>query len=100
MDIENARRRLVLPGYKHPEEPTATTRTNIYKTFSEKNTDFGTTIKGKKYATISLETEKCPKCNSEIIHKCQCSFSDKKCSKGHIFYIDRTGETKMGNPHH
>lgn len=102
MDIENARRRLILPGYKHPEA-TNTTRSTVYKTFSEKHNDFGNTVKDKKYATMSHyidASEKCPECNSNIVERCQCSFSDKKCVNGHIFYVNRQGEIKIGNPHH
>lgn len=95
----------VIPGYVHPTS-TNTTRDSKYKTFTEgkkykKKEEFGTTTAGANYATISTETviEKCPTCSELVETTCPCAYSDKKCKNSHIWYTDREGKTKTGNPH-
>ena len=96
-----------ISGYEHPSNSTYS-RNGIYKTFTEgektkKNETFGNTSVGSQYATIANFTKDeenlCPKCNSPPTSICNCAYSDKKCSNGHIWYTARDGKSKLGNPH-
>jgi hypothetical protein len=107
MDSETARQNLVLPGYVHPTN-TNTNRNSLYKTFTEggkkkiKDLDkIPNAIAGKQYATRILvqEEDSCPSCNKKAISTCPCGYSDKKCPQGHVWYTDRDGYKKLGNPH-
>lgn len=93
----------VIDGYIHPVSNNYTKR-SVYKTFTaEEEKDkyaFGVTVGGKSYARQGLvETEKCPVCQANIVSTCYCNNSDKTCEKGHIWYTDRDGNVKVGNPH-
>ena len=96
-----------IPGYEHPED-SKYSRSRMYKTFTEgkkikKTEKFGTTLAGKQYANSGnigdLDDELCPSCDSPAISTCPCGYSDKKCEKSHIWYTDRDGKVKIGNPH-
>lgn len=99
-----------IQGYEHPEE-LKYSREGIYKTFTEgkkkrKDEKFGTTTVGKQYATYGKEEEDkedecnvCPTCNEKSVSTCPCVYSDKKCNRGHVWYIDRDGIIKFENPH-
>jgi hypothetical protein len=90
-------------GYEHPSEHMYTSRNGVYKTFTEGQKyqeDFGNVIVGKQYAVNSdLNDDKCPECKGNAIRTCQCGYSDKTCSNGHVWYTDRDGKPKKGNPH-
>ena len=109
MDIESARKNLKLAGYVHPES-TNTNRDSRYKTFSETDKKkkshmdkFKSVAVGKQYASLATKIDEadtiCPVCKEKAIDYCDCVYSDKKCKEGHVWYIDREGETKVGNPH-
>ena len=96
-----------IEGYQHPED-TKYSRSRMYKTFTEgkklkKTEKFGTTLAGKQYANSGNsgngDEELCPECNSPVISFCNCGYSDKKCKNSHIWYTDRNGLIKIGNPH-
>ena len=72
----------LITGYSHPTQ-TISSRGRMYKTFSEGS-------KPKK---------KCPICDELSNKICNCSYNDKTCPKGHIWYTDREGNIKVGNPH-
>lgn len=100
------RRPDTIPGYEHPENNSTISRnTGIYKTFTEgkkpkKNEKFGNTQGKTQYSIISTESiETCPECSQSAVYICNCAFSDKRCDKGHIWYTDRSGQIKIGNPH-
>lgn len=90
-------------GYEHPSEHIYTSRNGVYKTFTEGQKyqeDFGNVIVGKQYAVSSdLNKDKCPECKGNAIRTCQCGYSDKTCLNGHVWYTDRDGKPKKGNPH-
>ena len=99
----------IIKGYTHPTK-IVSSRGNVYKTFTEgakakKKEKFGSTISGNKYMSSSdLTTDKkivykCPECSEEAVKLCQCGYSDKTCPNGHVWYNDREGNTKVGNPH-
>ena len=97
-----------IPGYVHPETNSSVSKGGIYKTFTEgkkpkKNEKFGNTqlnniyIKSKEYNTE--EEDLCPVCDNPPVNICNCIYSDKRCELNHIWYTDRTGKIKTGNPH-
>ncbi len=101
-----------IPGYTHPESVVYTNPgvKNAYKTFTEgqkpkKKEKFGSTIGTGKYVKakdvdgIAEDDMICPVCSDHSMTVCQCAFNDKKCSQGHIWYTNRAGEIKVGNPH-
>jgi hypothetical protein len=94
-----------ISGYVHPENNSSRPKGGIYKTFTEgqkpkKNEKFGSTQLGTKYSNISESNDdKCPICSKPAINTCKCGYSDKICDNNHIWYIDRAGNIKLGNPH-
>jgi hypothetical protein len=108
MDAKTLEHKLQLSGYKHPESVNDD-RGSKYKTFSDSDInrkaknidDFKGTISGRNY-TLNKNVEAldiCPKCNSPVIRTCNCAYSDKHCKYGHIWYVERNGDIKFGNPH-
>ncbi len=93
-----------ISGYNHPGEMNYS-RQSIYKTFTEgkkarKKEKFGNTTVGKQYSTYGeFEEELCPTCNAHPVQICSCGYSDKRCGSGHVWYTDRYGALKTGNPH-
>lgn len=93
-----------IPGYDHPTTLNSQ-RSSKYKTFTEgkrkrKNEKFGTTTLAAQYVKYGdLDAEHCPVCDEPPALTCPCGFSDKHCGKGHVWYTDRDGETKVGDPH-
>jgi hypothetical protein len=93
-----------IPGYQHPTS-SSYSRQSMYKTFTEgnkpkKKEKFGKTTGGKQYASYGeLEEELCPLCEKPPIKTCPCSYNDKYCDEGHIWYTNRDGNIKQGNPH-
>ena len=99
------KRQQKIEGYEHPTKIT-TNRSKVYKTFTEgkkakKNEKFGNVYVDNQYSTITSpeEEEVCPVCEAEVVYSCPCGYSDKKCSNNHIWYTDRDGVVKKGNPH-
>ena len=79
-----------------------------YKVFNEnakgkKATEFGSTTVENKYSLNSIsnndEDDLCPSCGQQAIEVCPCVYCDKKCSEGHVWYVQRDGLIKLGNPH-
>lgn len=100
MDLQRARE-TPIHGYVHPKS-TNVNRDSQYKTFTEGNKKFGITTVGKQYSKYDNNEESnitCPKCNLPVLEICPCAFNDKKCSSGHIWYTNRDGKMKIGNPH-
>jgi len=93
-----------IPGYEHPTTMTYS-RDGVYKTFTEgkkakKKEKFGNTSVGKQYASYGdYDEDSCPVCEEAPVFTCPCGHSDKKCAGGHIWYTDRDGKVKVGNPH-
>lgn len=92
-----------IQGYEHPTFTNYSDNNGIYKTFTDnkkQKEEFGITIVGKQYAVYgNYDEELCPICNEPPINICQCGYNDKKCSKSHMWYTDRDGKIKNGNPH-
>jgi len=97
----------VIKGYTHPTK-VVSSRGNVYKTFTggkkkKKKEKFGTTtVANSTYASVNTEKKtviKCPTCSDEDITICPCGYSDKTCSNGHVWYVDREDLVKIGNPH-
>lgn len=104
MSIEQKRNQEI-SGYVHPTT-SSTGKSKVYKTFTEgkkakKNEKFGSVNAGNNYATLEVSEaeEVCPKCKEPVVDTCPCGHSDKKCSNGHVWYTDREGKMKLGNPH-
>jgi hypothetical protein len=96
-----------IEGYIHPDN-TKYTNHSVYKTFTEglkmkKNEKFGNNIGIKNYIKTKEDINNidliCPMCSGMSIATCYCIYNDKKCSEGHIWYTDRKGIIKLGNPH-
>ena len=96
-----------ITGYNHPTT-LKYSRNNRYKTFTEgqkpkKKEKFNTTEVGNTYSSykeLDVETDiKCPTCNEKVVKRCECTYNDKTCKLGHIWYTDRDGKIKTGNPH-
>ncbi len=107
MDAKTLEHKLQSAGYQHPTGNNLD-RGSKYKTFSDGETrkakdinDFKGTVVGRNYSLSKNieDLDYCPKCKSEVVHSCQCGYSDKTCKNGHTWYIDRDGSTKLGNPH-
>ena len=90
-------------GYVHPTKTGSSSKGKVYKTFTEgqkRQEESGTITSGKQYAKINdFIEDRCPKCDQISIRTCQCGYSDKMCNNGHIWYTDREGIAKLGNPH-
>ena len=95
-----------IPGYEHPQEAPPADGA-MYKTFTEglkpkKNEKFGATSVRSQYSRYShgeTDTQQCPECAEIVTNACPCAYNDRRCTKGHIWYIDRCGTIKLGNPH-
>lgn len=102
------RKDLVIKGYEHPESLNSD-RSSQYKLYSStgrKKSDmahFKNTSTGNPYASVSTPADSdefmCPVCSVYSVDKCFCSYSDKTCPNGHIWYTNRKGEVVVGNPH-
>ena len=110
-----------IPGYIEPEKPKPSqvntgakkqtmnsSSYGIYKIFDDKAKGkkkevFKTTDLVDKYKNDNYEkdeeNETCPVCSENSIYTCYCVYNDKKCSNDHIWYIQRDGKIKVGNPH-
>ena len=95
-----------VPGYEHPDSAAPVSRGQIYKTFNSeskprKKEVFGSTEAIGRYVQVGRvdDDTKCPQCDETFVTQCNCVFSEKTCSAGHIWYIDRDGATVQGNPH-
>lgn len=100
-----------IKGYEFTENPKPApnfkSNSGAYKIFNEnakgkKATEFGTSIVENKYslsASNSDEDNMCPSCGQYAIEVCPCVYCDKKCSEGHVWYVQRDGLVKLGNPH-
>ena len=103
-DIEKIRRETTIAGYVHPIENTSKNNTNRYKTFNaeKKGTDYVTAKNKSAYAKFTdNETipKGCPDCGGQALYVCDCELKDKQCDKGHVWYIDKSGHIKKGDPH-
>lgn len=103
--MTNHNRPETIKGYIQPDEIKYSSRQGVYKTFTEgqkqkKQEIFGNTTVGKQYASYGEHVEeKCPECNQQSVKNCLCGYSDKICVNGHLWYTDRDGKIKRGNPH-
>lgn len=106
-NIEKARRNLKISGYQHPTEVVSVVNKKSYKTFnSEKKEDDYVKPKPRSgYATFSDKPESnkqykgCPQCGRDVLYECDCPLKDKQCEKGHVWYVNRDGHIKSGDPH-
>lgn len=102
-----------IPGYVHPEAVVNYSRRDkgVYKTFTEGEQSagvqtFNSTTTEAQYVNYAGsddeeagESNRCPKCKEPAISVCHCAYNDKRCKLGHIWYTDRSGAIKNGNPH-
>lgn len=108
--MSQPKRQETIEGYIIPDNTNCINQDvkSVYKTFTEgqkikKNEKFGNNIGIKNYKKIDEDVNNtdliCPVCSGESILTCYCLYNDKKCSEGHIWYTDRKGIIKVGNPH-
>jgi hypothetical protein len=113
-DIEKARSNLKISGYQHP--------TNVVKKNLEKYKTLNTESKNAKYSTSKFKSsyasfpekpstmsEKsedkqcninfCPVCKKKEMYACKCTFKDRQCVNGHVWYINKHGSITTGDPH-
>ena len=102
-DFDNSRRDIKINGYVHPVEniPKKPNNKNPYKTFNteKKDTDYVSSKNKSVYATFSDKEFGCPECGGEELYVCNCDLNDKQCSNGHVWYTDKSGQIKKGDPH-
>jgi len=103
--IENARKELQISGYVHPTT-TKSVNKNAYKTFNtESKDDYRSSSSKPSYATFTdkdttvKQLNDCPYCGGVAMYICDCVLKDKQCSKGHVWYINKSGHIKKGDPH-
>lgn len=104
--IESSRKDLKINGYVHPTEIVAK-QTGKYKTFDteNKNEDYVSAVHRSTYATFTDKdytdnyNKICPECGDAALYECECKLKDRQCSKGHVWYIDKSGFIKKGDPH-
>lgn len=102
-NIEKARRELKISGYVHPTaKPSGSF--NPYKTFNteSKKSDYETAKNKSCYATFTDKesvTNGCPTCGGDALYVCECELKDKQCSKGHVWYLNKSGHIRKGDPH-
>lgn len=107
MDAKTLEFKLQNAGYHHPSSNNLD-RGSKYKTFSDTDTAKAKSIDEFKGEVVNKlyhinknieDLDLCPKCKEISIRTCNCGYSDKSCKNGHVWYIDRDGKTKFGNPH-
>ena len=104
--MDNVTRPEHISGYIHPSNSNYSKK-GLYKTFTsdtgekfENVKEFGNIETGKQYSNyLENEEELCQVCGLKAVTVCPCSYSDKTCTNGHIWYTDRCGKICMGNPH-
>jgi hypothetical protein len=104
--IENSRKDLKIDGYVHPTEKLNTSY-NPYKTFNtdNKKSDYETAKTKSGYATftdkesVSKQSNLCPECGIEAMYICSCELKDKQCPKGHVWYVNKSGNVINKDPH-
>ena len=98
-------------GYVHPNAGNFSKK-SIYKTFTEGEKSkgkekFGSTTAGSHYVNYgnivdeeedNIEENFCPKCKEHYSNISNCVYNFKTCSKGHVWYLDRCGNIKIGKP--
>jgi hypothetical protein len=111
-DIDKVSRDMKINGYVHPVEnipKKPNNSNNPYKTFNteKKDTDYVSSNNKSVYATFSDKKDtpkkdtpkECPDCGGEAYYCCDCDLNDQQCANGHIWYTDRSGKIKRGDPH-
>lgn len=102
--IEEARRKLQISGYQHPETIKYSSDKK-YKVFNSE--DYKTSTDKPKYATFSekkdsenvVNKNNCLVCEEEYLYVCDCEMKDKQCKNGHVWFEDKSGDIKEGDPH-
>jgi hypothetical protein len=101
-EVENQRKNLQISGYQHPTKLQSKTN-KLYKTFNKESKEkaYGKSKYSEIYATFSSEKSmrQCPYCQEDALYECSCPLKDKQCSNGHVWYIDKNGVIKKGDPH-
>ena len=109
-EFDKSRQDIKINGYVHPVEnihKKPSNNNNPYKTFNpeKKGTDYLSSKNKSVYATFSdkevlKETSNvCPQCRGEALYICNCELRDKQCEKGHVWYTEKSGHIKTGDPH-
>lgn len=98
-----------IAGYVHPESGTFSKK-SLYKTFTEGEKPkgkekFGSTTGGSHYVSYADIVEEedneenfCPKCKEQYVSISKCVYNFKTCPNGHLWYLDRCGNIKIGKP--
>ena len=98
-------RELKISGYVHPTENIPNNNNiNPYKSFNTEKKDYTYIPYNNKgiYATFTDKNRSikgCPDCGGDAIYICDCELRDKQCSKGHIWYYDKSFNIKRDDPH-
>ena len=110
--IERARCQEI-KGYVHPPTTNNCNRDPRYKTFDDGGNKKISKMKkvkgvsvGPSYAAYGHPPEDlpeflCPLCpnKSPAVSTCPCVNNDMRCVQGHVWYIDRSGKIRTGDPH-
>jgi hypothetical protein len=109
-NISNARNKLDILGYVHPET-LKYNKNDPYKTINVKD-EKGIYVSSSKlndpYNRLSITPEKnevqknniCPSCQEEALFICSCEeFKDLMCKNNHYWWINSEGITMKGDPH-
>lgn len=105
-NIKQTRDNLHISGYVHPTTSNSYSSKSTYKFFNteSKKDDYISSKPKSIYATFNdknttKQDNKCPDCGGEALYACDCEFNDKQCIKSHIWYTNKEGEIKLGDPH-
>lgn len=100
-------------GYVHPTEGNSS-RQPQYMGYSvsddQKALGMGEYLAPKPYdpyAVFNAEnsgantdhTDICPLCDEKAMYSCSCPFLDMMCKQGHIWFVQKNGTVKIGDPH-
>jgi hypothetical protein len=109
MDLNTVETKLKEMGYVHP---TTSATVSEYMSYSDSHKDTYLSNQSASvystydasYAETDAQAEKktcpsiCPVCQKKATLKCNCTYAERMCNKGHMWYMVN-GEVKIGDPH-
>jgi hypothetical protein len=100
-------------GYSHPDVCNPYKPHNLlspYQSYSKTGKDpyvshsSETYMSGNSFSALAEENEFdydvfCPLCSGSVSYTCDCPIEDKKCERGHTWYINEKGKPVVKDPH-
>ncbi len=97
--------KLAEKGYSHPEEINTYRPQTTYMAYSKG--DYTSQVYDP-YATFNTEepesksvqkTARCPVCEKQAMYSCSCVLEDMLCGNAHTWYVLKSGQVIIANPH-